>query len=102
MGDFRASVKIKFDMGSVSEETEFWINWWPDDDTGVDRRVTEWLASVGARGVESIRDSIDGYLEEQAEKARIKRIAVLRQELVEIDPAYSRPYEMVGKARDKR
>lgn len=43
MGDHRASIKIEFEMHGHKKKTDMWINWWPDDWTGVDRRVTEWV-----------------------------------------------------------
>lgn len=58
MGDFRALVKIEFEMAGKKEIGEFWINWFPEHD-GVDKRITDWLARVGQAGVDKIRDDID-------------------------------------------
>jgi hypothetical protein len=43
MGDYRARVKIEFEMFEKKFETEFdWINYSPDDN-GVDYRVARWF-----------------------------------------------------------
>ena len=81
MGDFRASIKIKFELGDVCEEADMSINWWAEEDTGVDRRVTEWIASVAAKGERSVREGIANYFEEAAEKQRVERIRWLKKEL---------------------
>lgn len=68
MGDFRASIKIEFEMGGVKKKQEWWINWSPEDD-GVDRRITEWISEAAEEGEARIRESM--YRDErEAEKRR--------------------------------
>jgi hypothetical protein len=57
MGDFRASIKIEFSMGSIKDHVDMWINWSPDD-TGVDPRVTEWIEGRAEKAVAEIRENI--------------------------------------------
>jgi hypothetical protein len=44
MGDLRANIKVEFEMFGKTFKQDFWINYFPDDDTGVDRRITEWFS----------------------------------------------------------
>jgi len=42
--DSKALVKIEFKIFGRKFEMEMWINWFPDKDYGVDKRVVEWFA----------------------------------------------------------
>lgn len=44
MGDHRADIKISFHIHNKTYDQEWWINYWPDDLTGVDRRIAEWFS----------------------------------------------------------
>lgn len=66
MGDHRASIEIKFSMHGHEDKVDFWINWTPDDDTGVDRRVTEWVA-------EQARIAMDKYWDAEFDADQIRK-----------------------------
>lgn len=44
MGDFRASIKITFEMFGKKKECDMWINYFPDSECeGVDQRVIDFF-----------------------------------------------------------
>jgi len=44
MGDFRASIKITFEMFDKKEKIDMWINYWPYSECdGVDQRVIDFF-----------------------------------------------------------
>jgi hypothetical protein len=43
MGDFRASIKIEFEMYGKKEKLDTWINYFPNED-GIDERIVEFFS----------------------------------------------------------
>jgi hypothetical protein len=61
MGDFRFSFKATFEMGSIKDTCDMWLNWSPDeggDTYPVDKRAIEWLRVNFEKGVEDIREAM--------------------------------------------
>jgi hypothetical protein len=89
MGDHRASITIIFEAHGVEEKHEFWINYWPEPDTGVDRRITDWLSSAWQKCLDAYHNNIDEGIEErraQEKKARRLQYETLRAEFEPIPP----------------
>lgn len=81
MGDHRASIKVEFEMHGHAAKHEMWINWTPDDQTGVDRRVTEWFEAEAQKAMDKWweaeekaqdREQAEAENRERAELARLK------------------------------
>lgn len=43
MGDHRANIKVEFAVHGKTYKSEWNINYWPEDDSGIDRRISEWF-----------------------------------------------------------
>jgi|GEM_PF-6755656 len=81
MGDHRASIKIEFSMYGETKKANMWINWSPDNDQGVDRRVIEFFEdaanSMSAAYYEVQEHAAREYqktVEEEAERKEFDRL----------------------------
>lgn len=79
MGNYRASIYIKFRAAGKKFEQDFWINYVPDE-CGVDRRIIEWLDEVWQECKRKYDQDIEEYWEEirkkeeEQEKKELKRL----------------------------
>jgi hypothetical protein len=81
MGDFRADIKIKMHLIDKNYEMDSWINYWPEDYSGVDRSVREffedaWEDAKGRydRRVAKIELEKNKEEIEKEEKAQLERL----------------------------
>lgn len=74
MGDHRATITIEFTVHQKTYKQEWWINYCPDDQTGIDQRIADWFA-------ECWRDAYARYRERIA-KIHARECSE-RQEIVE-------------------
>ena len=82
MGDHRASIVAKFEMHGIKRECDMWINWSPDDSTGIDERVREFFASAAKEALDKYRADQWEYDRErrdaEKEKAELEELARLK------------------------
>lgn len=81
MGDSRASVKIELSIYGEKFETDMWINWFPEDSGGMDRRVSEWFSECYEKAYYKYRTRIEAQDRERnkaqieaSEKAQLKAL----------------------------
>lgn len=68
MGDHRASIKIEMEFHGVKDKTDMWINYYPDDEYGIDRRVVEFIQEVYDKGMKVYDKRLEQSRKEQREK----------------------------------
>ena len=81
MGDHRADIKIALTLGGKTYRMDSWINYWPDEDGGPDRRVTEFFQK-------SWEDYLDQYHDMVAEAEQRDTEKREREELVRLKEKY--------------
>lgn len=81
MGDHRASIKIEMEFHGVKDKTDMWINYYPDSEYGIDKRIVEFVESVYDRGMTKYNKRMEKYWAEQnkekvekEEKAELERL----------------------------
>lgn len=85
MGDYRADIKITFTMFGRTLKYDGWLNYFPDEITGVDRRVMEFFQE----GWEQFRIRHDNIVErdEHQRQAQDERDEYLRLK-AKFEPKY--------------
>lgn len=74
MGDYRASIKIEFQMCGVERKADMWINWSPEDGRGsLDRRITEFFEEASLAGYAKFDEEMWDAEEENRKAAEEKR-----------------------------
>ena len=64
MGDHRANIKIEMEFHGEKKTAEMWINYFPEECCGMDKRVVEFFQEVYEKGMKKF----DHILEKQREK----------------------------------
>ncbi len=84
MGDHRASIKIEMTFHGKKEESDWWINYWPDDD-GVDARIKNWFREKYEEGMNRhYAEELKYKIRDAAIKAKEDEVITAR-ELAELD-----------------
>lgn len=81
MGDHRASIKITFDFHGKKYKMDSWINYWPEECCGMDKRVVEFFNQSYADGMNRFEEKLakfrakeDKERIEAEEKETLKRL----------------------------
>ena len=77
MGDHRASIKIEMEFHGIKDKTDMWINYWPHECCGMDKKVIDFFDSVYRRGMEKYDENIAEYekdVQERKEKEEYLRL----------------------------
>mgnify|MGYP001600044143 CR=1 FL=1 len=80
MGDHRATIKISFDIHGKKHEQEWWINYSPDEITGVDPRIADWFSECWTEAKARYDEQVAEYFarEHAAEIEAAERAELLR------------------------
>lgn len=68
MGDHRATVKIEFTFHGKTYQMNSWINWSPDECSGVDQRVLDFFRQATEDGLTRYHEEEMAYHAEQRKK----------------------------------
>jgi len=80
MGDHRATVKVEFDIHGKVYKQEWWINYFPDDSSGVDRRIAEWFSACWEDAYSRYQKVVnESHREEDERKQREAELAELKR-----------------------
>ena len=81
MGDHRASIKIEMKFHGIEDKADMWINYSPEGDYNMDRRVVDFFNGVYKRGMVEYNKIMEEYWDnkykediEIAEKRELKRL----------------------------
>lgn len=91
MGSHRASIKIEMEFHGVKDKADMWINYWPADCCGMDKRVIEFFTKVYNEGMEKWNEENEKhdkkYKAEQLELAERKELARLKDKYKFLPPS---------------
>ena len=79
MGDHRASIKIEMEFHGIKDKCDMWINYYPHECCGMDKRVIEFFESVYERGMHVYDGLIADAEKDQREKSEREELARLEQ-----------------------
>lgn len=73
MGDHRASIKIEMEFHGVKDTCDMWINYYPHECCGMDKRVIEFFKRIYDEGMDKYNAIVHESEKVEREKAEQKR-----------------------------